>query len=314
MEKITKQIKMYINDGKYSGGRKRSGWSTKHLKKKQLHLGFWVICLDLKTLDDLTHIAFRAKLNEMADKGKANKTISNYAEAMTSFLKWLVVMDVIEEKQNPLRKFRTWCQKVNIKTGYFTRHEFNHMMIHASEDFKLTCLTAVTTGYRRGELAALTAKCLKEYEGTYWLCLDGEFCKNGDDARQPIPIELATMLLKVCEKLKKDDPLLWVPTHTQRSIDILMREAGIEKYPEPKLRRTFHSLRDSYISWMAQNGVDIQTIKELARHSDLRITARYLHTNDERKLLAIAKLNIFKEYIPNKKKAIDGQYKEKEVS
>ncbi len=292
---------MYINDGKHSGGRKSTGWSPKHLEKKQLHLNYWIKNLELKKIEDLTHIGFRAHLASMAENGKSNKTISNYAEAMTSLLKWLVNMDVIEEKQNPLRKFKTWNQKVSVKTGYFTRDEFNRMMRHASKEFKLTCITAVTTGYRRGELEALTVRCLKEYEGTYWLCLDGEFCKNGEDARQPIPIELAEMLLKSSEKLEKDDPLLWAPIHSSRSIDLLMREAGIEKYPEPKIRRTFHSLRDSYISWMAQESIDIQTIKELARHSDLRITARYLHTNDDRKLLAIAKLNIFKEYLPKKR-------------
>ncbi len=298
MNTIQEQIKAYLSDGKFSGGRKNAGWSPKHLEKKTLHLVFWVKTLKLKKIFDLTHIEFRAKLTQMAEKGKTNKTISNYAEAMTSFLKWCVEMDVIDERENPLRKFRTWSQKVTTKTGYFTRKEFDRMMKHSGDLFKLTCQVAVCTGYRRGELGELTARSLKEYEGTYWLCLDGQFCKNGKDAMQPLPGELAEILLEEVKDLKPDDPLLWVPYHTSKSMNMLMEDAGVHKYSNPTTKRTFHSLRDSYITWMAQSGVDIRTIQMLARHSDIRITERYLHTCDERKLLAIRKLDIFQEYKP----------------
>ena len=298
MDTIKDQIKAYLSDGKFSGGRKRAGWSPKHLEKKELHLNFWVTKMNLVTLKDLTHLKFRLQLADMVESGKTTKTASNYAEAMTSFLKWLVDMDVIEENENPLRRFKTWSQKVSIKTGYYTRDEFDRMMIHADREFKLVCLVAVYTGLRRGELSALQVKCLKEYEGTYWLCLDGEHCKSGKDARQPIPYGLAQILMKKSKGKAPEAPLLCVVTHTNRTIDILMRKAGVVKYPEPKIRRTFHSLRDSYITWMAHGGVDIKTVQELARHSTMELTARYMHTYDERKCLAIAKINIFKDYMP----------------
>ena len=300
MDTIKELMDAYISDGKFSGGRKRAGWSPKHLEKKKLHLDFWIGTLKMKTFNDLTHIKFRAKCAQMAEEGKSTKTISNYAEAMTSFLKWLVDMDVIDERENPLRKFKTWCQKVSVRTGYYTREEFNRLLAHAEPEFRLLCQVAVSTGFRRGELAALQVKCLKEYEGTYWLCLDGEHCKNGKTARQPVPVGLAHVLMEKSQNKAPEAPLLDVVTHTNRSIDKLMKLAGIEKYPEPKIRRTFHSLRDSYITWLAHSGVDIKTVQELARHSTLEMTSRYLHTFDERKLLAIAKVNIFQEYKPKK--------------
>lgn len=299
---ICELIKTYLNDGKFSGGRKRAGWSAKHLEKKNLHLNFFLDKMKIKKIEDITHIKFRKVLVEMAEAGKTDKTISNYAEAMTSFLKWLVEMDVIAEGQNPLRKFRTWSQKTVIKTGYFTRSEFDRMIRHADDEFKLVCQVAVCTGFRRGELAALKGRCLKEYEGTYWLCLEGKHCKSGKDARQPIPLQLANILLERTVFKGPDDYMLWVTSHASRDIDKLMKKAGVEKYPEPNIRRTFHSLRDSYITWMAQEGVDIKTVQELARHSTMEMTSRYMHTYDERKKLAIAKLNIFRGYIPKTRK------------
>ena len=252
-------------------------------------------------LKDLTHIRFRAQLASMAEAGKTTKTISNYAEAMTSFIKWLVEMDVIPSDANPLRRFKTWSQKVTIKTGYFTHEEFEKLLVHADKDFKLACLVAVSTGYRRGELEALQVKCLKEYKGTYWLCLDGEFCKSGKDAKQPIPLMLAELLLKRIKGKHPEDNLIWVYKQAARNMDALMKKAGVPKYIDAKTKRTFHSLRDSYITWMAHGGVDIKTVQSMARHSTMELTSRYMHTYDELKVLAIAKLNIFKDYIPQER-------------
>ena len=39
----------------------------------------------------------------------------------------------------------------------------------------------------------------------------------------------------------------------------------------------FHSLRHTFASWLALDGVDIYRIKELMRHKDITQTQRYAH-------------------------------------
>ncbi|MDA1028674.1 MAG: tyrosine-type recombinase/integrase [Bacteroidetes bacterium] len=40
---------------------------------------------------------------------------------------------------------------------------------------------------------------------------------------------------------------------------------------------TFHTLRYTYISWMAMEGIPIPVVREFAGHADIRTTIRYSH-------------------------------------
>lgn len=53
---------------------------------------------------------------------------------------------------------------------------------------------------------------------------------------------------------------------------------------------TFHSLRHTFISWLASLGTDIKTVQTLAGHQSLESTRMYLHTFDTNKRTAIEKL------------------------
>jgi site-specific recombinase XerD len=55
--------------------------------------------------------------------------------------------------------------------------------------------------------------------------------------------------------------------------------------------RNFHSLRHYFCSSLIRAGVDIETVRVLAGHSDVRITQRYLHSEASDLKSAIAKLN-----------------------
>ena len=47
---------------------------------------------------------------------------------------------------------------------------------------------------------------------------------------------------------------------------------------------TFHTLRHTFCSWLAMNGVSVQIIGELAGHSQLEMTQRYTKLASEVKL------------------------------
>ncbi len=68
-----------------------------------------------------------------------------------------------------------------------------------------------------------------------------------------------------------------------------MRDCGLP-VRTPNGIRCFHSLRNTFISALFDQGVDIGTVQRLARHADPTMTLSYARTRPDGERLAIAKL------------------------
>lgn len=165
-------------------------------------------------------------------------------------------------------------------------------MLEAARDtrYYLPFLLAMATGMRRNEILGLTWDCVdlqagmihvrqqwnKKADGTGGL-VPPKTAKSIRDV--PIPPEVVDALAahKITQEAQGLGPLVFdrgdgtpiAPTDFTHAWARLRRDL---KLPEG-LR--LHDLRGSYITWLAERGVDPKTIAQLVGHADVKVTAEF---------------------------------------
>lgn len=75
---------------------------------------------------------------------------------------------------------------------------------------------------------------------------------------------------------------------THKAVDCLLRR--VKKVGLITKRVTPHTTRHTFATTLLDKGVDLKTVQELLGHSHIRTTEKYLHTSDEKKMDAVARL------------------------
>lgn len=75
---------------------------------------------------------------------------------------------------------------------------------------------------------------------------------------------------------------------THKAVDCLLRR--VKKVALIAKRITPHTTRHTFATTLLDKGVDLKTVQELLGHTHIRTTEKYLHTSDEKKMDAIARL------------------------
>jgi integrase len=153
-------------------------------------------------------------------------------------------------------------------------------------------LAALLTGARRGELFDLRwgAVDLERAQVT----LIGTTTKSGLSRHVPLCTEAQTVLRtwhgQQPAKRQEPEALVFPSPQTSERLDNistawggLMKAATLKDF-------TFHSLRHSFASTLAQRGVDLFVIQRLLGHASPIMTQRYSHLADEHLTAAVAKL------------------------
>ncbi|MGO0308716.1 tyrosine-type recombinase/integrase [Endozoicomonas acroporae] len=156
-----------------------------------------------------------------------------------------------------------------------------------TDHIKPIVILAINTGLRRGELFNLQAKDIDLHARI--LTVVGEGAKSGQTRHIPLNEKAFRTLVSWMNHIQPSTYVFPSPKTGKRLDNIASSWDKIRELSNlPDIR--LHDLRHTFGTRLAHAGIDLVTIKELMGHEDLETTARYLHTNDQRKMSAVTKL------------------------
>ncbi|MFZ4539631.1 tyrosine-type recombinase/integrase [Propionivibrio sp.] len=247
-------------------------------------LSFWTERFGTKPMAELTPDDIDAALAELETapgkngKIKSGPTVNRYRMALQSAIRFAKqkrllprgwaspLQDIPQHKENPG------------KVRFLTLDEEQRLMDAARLQtwvlLPLLIRLAIVTGLRRGALLGLRWFDLT-LEGDA-PCVTVARTKNGDSHISPITPDLIQEFKRMKRIRSMDDDLIFSGKHRDMPHDFrhgfmeACKLAGLEGV-------TFHTLRHTSCSRLAQAGVDILAIAEHAGHRSLTMTRRYSH-------------------------------------
>ncbi|MDZ4328227.1 MAG: site-specific integrase [Pseudomonas sp.] len=142
-------------------------------------------------------------------------------------------------------------------------------------------LLAINTGLRRGELLSLRWADV-DLDGKL-LTVRAEQAKSGRQRHVPLNAE-AHAVLHSWKQQGNGDAQIFQPVDVKTAWNSLMRKAGVADF-------RFHDLRHTFASKLVTKGVDLNTVRELLGHGDIKMTLRYAHLAPAHIAAAVARLS-----------------------
>ncbi len=245
----------------------------------------------VSTLSELTVDRVQAFLDDLCTKqGHGRRTHNHYVQAVNSFCRWL--LDTKQILTNPLTMLPRLNAEVDIrhKRRALSPDEVQSLITAARTSRKKVqtydgelrarlYLFSYLTGLRRRELSRLTPESFSLNTNPPILTVQAAASKHRKMDVLPLHADLVTLLRQWLPELGDSQPLF---PRLERKRTWFMVQKDLERAGIPYRTKEgvadFHAAgRHSYVTALLTNGVSLPEARELARHSDVRMTMRYTH-------------------------------------
>ncbi len=221
-------------------------------------------------------------MGKLKKDGYGKTSRGHYLDALKTFLNWAeqdqrIIRNPIANLDKPDRDSKP--------KGVLTPEQFVHLIKHTFEKNVLIGRTtgqervvlyalAGCTGIRRKELLNLVWDDINLLAYNAYVRVKSCLAKNAKEAKQPIPPFMVSILtaLQASTRPKLSDRVFGRWINTAKLIRADLRAAGIKLIDKDGNEICFHSLRNSYISFLANSQTPAKVVQKLARHSDPRLT------------------------------------------
>ena len=232
-----------------------------------------------------------------------NRTYNHYVQALDSFLNWchenhrlivnpLVGMDRLNGEVDIRHPRRALSPAEVLKLVAATRASGKSVQRLSAEQRARAYLFSYLTGLRKKEMGSLTAASFRLDDSPPTVTLAAACSKHRRTDVLPLHPKLAAMLRDWLHGLASGDKLF--PGLERKKLSEMiqkdLKRAGIP-YRTQEGIADFHAAgRHTYITQLLRNGATLPEAKELARHTDVKMTMRYTHIGIDDQARAVAKL------------------------
>jgi integrase len=298
-------IEQHLTD--YETHLRNKGASDKHRAETLRRLRSIIQQSAVRTLDDMRPEAVEQFLARLGDGGASARTRNTYLSSAKAFSRWCIhgrrlgedplaslqaaSGDAVRQRRSlveaelakllQVARERPLLEAMTIRSGERkgqpcgrVRPEVRARLETLGWERSLIYKTAILTGLRRGELAALEVRHLTLTGPRPCVTLPGGETKNGQAADLPLRADLAVDLRVWVEATGKNaaDKLFRVPVELVKILKRDLKHAGIAYRDE--LGRTFdvHALRHTTASYLGRGKVAPRVAQGFMRHSDIKLT------------------------------------------
>ncbi|MGH9447146.1 MAG: tyrosine-type recombinase/integrase [Terriglobia bacterium] len=155
-------------------------------------------------------------------------------------------------------------------------------LIHFGDHLTPAILLSMNTGLRRGEVLKL---CWNSVDfNRRLLTVEGRNAKNRQTRHVPLNEEALSVLRRWREQSGTGINVFGVATGFQTAWEKILKRACIRHF-------RWHDLRHHFASRLVQQGVPLNTVRDLLGHSSVGMSLRYAHLAPDQRREAVAKLN-----------------------
>jgi integrase len=270
-------------------------------------------------IEDLSIIELEQWRAKRMREGNKVATINRLVVALKASVNWAVSHDLI--KENPLARLgRLKERDSNVKVRYLSDDERSRLMaaLDAREDrirsgrenynewsirhkkatlpefdeqfvdyLKPMVLVSLNSGIRRGSLFGLKWGDIDFFTRTMTIQPDNSKPEIAHQLPMNAIVNETLAVWKEQNAPVKDDDLVFPSPVSGGELDNVkkswagvLKDAGIENF-------RWHDMRHDFASQLVMKGVDLNTVRELMGHADMKMTMRYAHLAPSSKLRAV---------------------------
>lgn len=267
--------------------------------KKMIRLCHW------RTFADLTAETLERSVGDVLRQGRnlSPKTCNDYLKAPAQLLRWMVSPKVGRCRYNPLagvemfnaaedrRRLRRALTAEELMRVLDTARKGGNYRRMSGEDRVAYYLLKAHTGFRNHETASLTPQSFDLDAEPPTVTVAAAYSKHRREDVQPILPELAETIRPWLAGKTADERVFPVTDKPCLMWRADLEAAGI-KYETAGGIADLYALRHTFATLLGSSGASIKTIQTLMRHSDIRLTARYMHATLADEMQALSNLPI----------------------
>ena len=265
--------------------------TSKHVNQTLSRLHRLTEVCGIKTVVDLNKSRVEKGMRTIRDDDDlGNRTFNHYVQGIDSFCRWLVANQRLAA--NPLaglvrlntqvdvrHKRRALSMAEVVQLVQSARNSGKAVQGYTGEQRARCYLLSFMTGLRRKEMASLTAGSFALDADLPTVTVEAACSKHRHKDVLPLHPELVAELRLWLDGLAPDEKLF---PKLERKKTWLMVKTDLEAvgipYETPEGIADFHAAgRHSHVTELFRSGAAPTQVRELARHSDIRMTMRYTH-------------------------------------